>query len=209
VVRRKIINNEAQQPSFAKYALERQVEFGLNDDEVAYLCGAMFGAGSDTTATAISVVIMAAACFPDAQARVQDELDLVVGRDRVPSFGDQDMLPQVTAFMLESYRWRPVTVGGIAHRATKDIIWENYLIPKGAAVIGNHWSIGHDPSVFPNPEQFDPQRWLHSDGTLREDLKSFSFGFGRRYAFSRHDLCLEHVLAGFALGHKLPISRCL
>ena len=30
----------------------------------------------------------------------------------VPSFGDQEMLPQVTAFMLETLRWRPVTIGG-------------------------------------------------------------------------------------------------
>lgn len=67
------------------------------------------------------------------------------------------MLPQVIAFTLESLRWRPVNVGmlasltdlhhgrlmksqqGIAHRATKDVIWQNYVIPEGATVIGNHW----------------------------------------------------------------------
>lgn len=78
----------------------------------------------------------------------------------VPSISDQEMLPQVTAFMLESLRWRPVSIGGarhlltrrpcgehlmhaagFAHRATTDIVWENYLIPKGATVIGNHWYV--------------------------------------------------------------------
>ena len=42
----------------------------------------MFGAGSDTTASAISISIMAAACFPNAQAKVQEELDNVIGKER-------------------------------------------------------------------------------------------------------------------------------
>ncbi|KAG2072919.1 hypothetical protein BDR04DRAFT_1141430 [Suillus decipiens] len=58
------------------------------------------------------------------------ELDDLVGRMRLPTFEDQEMLPQVTAFILESMRWRPVSFG-FAHRATKDIVWKNYLIPAG------------------------------------------------------------------------------
>jgi cytochrome P450 len=42
----------------------------------------MFGAGSDTMASAISITVLAAACYPMAQAKVQEELDAVVGRER-------------------------------------------------------------------------------------------------------------------------------
>ena len=83
----------------------------------------MFGAGSDTTASAISVALMAAACYPEAQRKVQEELDQVIGKDRAPTFADQDSLPQTMAFVLESFRWRPVTSGGFPHKATKDIVW--------------------------------------------------------------------------------------
>lgn len=69
-------------PSFGKYLLERQKELDLSDSETAYLAGSMFGAGSDTTASAISVAIMAAACYPEAQAKVQEELDNVIGKER-------------------------------------------------------------------------------------------------------------------------------
>jgi len=99
----------------------------------------MFGADSDTSASAISVVIMASACFPEAQRKVQEQLYTVVGRDRVPSFGDAAELTEVTAFVQETYRWRPVSVGGFPHRATKDIHYGPYIIPEGATVIGNHW----------------------------------------------------------------------
>jgi cytochrome P450 len=62
--------------------LEKQKEFELSDDETAYLAGSMFGAGSDTTASAISIGVLTAACYPKAQTKVQEELDAVVGRER-------------------------------------------------------------------------------------------------------------------------------
>ncbi|KAG2099581.1 cytochrome P450 [Suillus discolor] len=184
-VRRQMREGTAR-PSFAKLVLEHQTQYQLEDQEVAYLAGVIFGAASDTTASAITFMMMAAATHTDAQARVQEELDNVVGRTRLPTFADQEMLPQVTAFILESLRWRPVTLGGFAHRATKDIIWNNYLIPAGATVIGNHWAIANDPEVFPEPHRFNPQRWIDDAGRVRGDLKFFTFGFGRRVCPGQH-----------------------
>ena len=53
---------------------------------VASLSGGLFAAGSDTSASAIAVSVMAAACFPEKQRLVQEELDRVVGRDRCAFF---------------------------------------------------------------------------------------------------------------------------
>ncbi|KAI9461381.1 cytochrome P450 [Boletus coccyginus] len=185
LVREQMERGDAK-PCFSKFLLENQREYGVADAEIAYVAGSMFGAGSDTTASAITIMMMAAALHPEAQTKVQEELDNVVGRERLPSFSDQEMLPQVTAFMLESLRWRPVSIGGFAHCATSDLIWNNYLIPKGATVIGNHWAIANDPEVFPNPEKFDPQRWFTPEGHLRDDLHFCTFGFGRRICPGMH-----------------------
>ena len=57
----------------------------------------------------------------------------------VPNFNDMDVLTEVNAFMLETFRWRPVAVAGIAHRATEDIQYGPYVIPKGATVLPNNW----------------------------------------------------------------------
>ncbi|KAF8060686.1 cytochrome P450 [Lyophyllum atratum] len=194
--------------SFAKYLLERQSTLALTDDETAYLAGALFGAGSDTTASAISVGVLASACYPQAARKVQEELDRVVGRGSAPGWravmageggvGGGVLLPELHAFVLETFRWRPVTAGGFSHKATKDVIWKEYVIPKGATVIGNVWSVGRDPAVFPDPEAFNPQRWLREDGTLREDLKSYPFGFGRRVCPGQH-IATASVLLNTAL----------
>ena len=111
-LRRKAENGEELPPSFGKYLLEHQAELELSESEMAYLAGSMFGAGSDTTASAMSICVMAAALHSEAQEAVQRELDQVVGRERAPTIADEAALPQTMAFVLESFRWRPVSAGG-------------------------------------------------------------------------------------------------
>ncbi|KAI0792853.1 cytochrome P450 [Abortiporus biennis] len=185
VVEEQLSKNEAT-PSFGTYLLEHQEDLQLSKNEAAYLAGSMFGAGSDTTATGISFVAMAAACYPQEVRKVQAQLDIVVGRDRLPTFEDMPFLPRVTAFFFEAHRWRPISIQGFTHRATKDIHWNGFTIPSGAIVRGNHWSILHDPEVFPDPETFNPDRWLDDKGHIREDIKHFGFGFGRRVCPGQH-----------------------
>ncbi|KAK0478954.1 cytochrome P450, partial [Armillaria novae-zelandiae] len=88
------------------------------DDETAYLARSMFTASSDTMASKIGVAVTAATCYPEMQKKVQEDLDTVIGKDRHAS----DILPQTMVFVLESFRWRPVTSGGFPHKATRDII---------------------------------------------------------------------------------------
>ncbi|KAI0086646.1 cytochrome P450 [Irpex rosettiformis] len=185
VVRKQLEAGHAQQ-SFITYLLDLQAELGLNDDELAFLGGSMFGAGAETTASAISFAIMAACKYPEEQAKVQAQLDEVVGRERVPSKEDEPLLPRVVAFYMEVYRWRPVSWGGFAHRATQDIIWNDYVIPEGATVVGSHWCIAKDPDVYPDPFLFNPDRWLNDDGLLKDEVPFWNFGFGRRVCPGQH-----------------------
>ncbi|KAJ8580950.1 cytochrome P450 [Rhizopogon salebrosus TDB-379] len=190
-VRQQIVqSSEDVGPSFARSMLEDGHLYGLTESEMASLAGALFGGGADTVSVAMSVVLMAAACFPDEQAKVQAEFDEVVGRHRVPTFADQSSLPHLQAFIFEALRWRPLVAGaltsGLAHRTNKDVIWENYCIPAGTTVFGNHWAISRDPEVFPEPNEFKPQRWIDDDGHFRDDLKFFVYGFGRRVCPGQH-----------------------
>ncbi|KAG2346919.1 cytochrome P450 [Suillus weaverae] len=188
-VKEQMQSNEDISPSFTRHMLESSQSHGLTETEMAFLAGAFFGAGSDTrrkTSTSICTVLMAAACFPEEQAKVQAEFDAVIGRHRAPTFADQQSLPRLQAFISEALRWRPVVPPGMAHRTTKDVIWENYCIPAGTTVLGNHWSISRDPDVYPEPDAFKPQRWIDEQGGLRDDLRFFIYGFGRRACPGQH-----------------------
>ncbi|KAG1772927.1 cytochrome P450 [Suillus placidus] len=187
-VKEQMQSNEDISPSFTRYMLENSQSYGLTETEMAFLAGAFFG-GSDSrrkTSASICTVLMAAACFPEEQAKVEAELDAVIGRHRAPTFADQGSLPRLQAFISEALRWRPVSSDGLAHRTIKDVIWENYCIPAGTTVLGNHWSISRDPDVYPEPDAFKPQRWIDEQGDLRDDLKFFVYGFGRRVCPGQH-----------------------
>ncbi|KAG2078550.1 cytochrome P450 [Suillus decipiens] len=174
--------------SFTKTLLENTEAHKLSTDEMSYLAGSLFVAGSDTTTVGITAIIMAAACHPLAQAKVHEELDMVIGSDRAPTFEDSSSLPQLHAFLLEALRWRPIVRIGFPHRATKDIFWRGYCIPEGATVYGCHWTLSRDPITFPDPETFNPQRWLDSEGRLKDNtnLKFIVYGFGRRVCPGLH-----------------------
>ncbi|KAG1754216.1 cytochrome P450 [Suillus lakei] len=169
-------------PSFGRYLLENE-HLGLSELEMHFLSGTFFAAGSDSSAAAICTVLMAAACFPEEQAKVQAELDAVVGRHRAPTFADQQSLPLLDAFISEALRWRPLGPNGFPHRTTKD---ENYCIPAGTTVLGSHWAISRDSEAYPEPDAFKPQRWINDQGRLRDDLTFFVYGFGRRVCPGLH-----------------------
>ncbi|BEJ15681.1 hypothetical protein CspHIS471_0502860 [Cutaneotrichosporon sp. HIS471] len=174
-------------PCFGTYLLDRQKELELSYDEVAYLCGSVFGAGSDTSSAAIQIVIMAAATHPEWQARIQAELDSVTG-DQPPGFDDldQDSVPLLHAFIAESIRWRPVSAGGFTHRTTAPIAYGNYVVPSGILITGNHWAIHRDEGYYgPDVEEFNPDRWL-KDGEFNKSMKHVQYGFGRRVCPGQH-----------------------
>ncbi|KAG2366034.1 cytochrome P450 [Suillus spraguei] len=185
-VRQQLQSDQDIGPSFSKYILENERLHGLTENEMAFLAGAFFGAGSHSTGAAICTVLMAAARFPDEQAQVQAEIDAVIRRDRVPTFADKPSLVRLEAFISEALRWRPMSAEGMPHRTTEDVIWENYCIPTGTTVVGNHWAISRDPDIYPEPEAFKPQRWVDDQGRLRDDLTFFVYGFGRRVCPGLH-----------------------
>ncbi|KAG0696985.1 cytochrome P450 [Suillus ampliporus] len=129
-------------PSFMKYMLESSDDHGLTEVETAFLGGTFFGAGFDAISSSICIVLLAAARFPEEQAKVQVDLDAVIGRHRAPTFADQGSLIRLHAFISEALRWRTPVPSGLAHRTSKDVIWAthqgNYCIPAGTTVYGNH-----------------------------------------------------------------------
>ena len=71
--------------------------------------------------------------------KAQEELDRVVGSERLPDFSDQVDLPYISAIVKEVLRWGcPVPIGA-AKRVVEDDTYNGYFIPAGATIIENIW----------------------------------------------------------------------
>lgn len=77
--------------------------------------------------------------FPDVQQRAQEEIDRVVGPDRLPTMADEPNLPYIRACVKETLRWMPTVPLGIPHAVIRDDAYMGYTIPKGAGVALNIW----------------------------------------------------------------------
>ncbi|KAG6846974.1 hypothetical protein H0H93_010785 [Arthromyces matolae] len=147
-----------------------------------------FAAGSDTTVAAIASCILALLHNPSIIQKAREEIDRVVGPNRLPNFDDTESLPYVTAITKESLRWRDVAPIAVPHFLEDDDEYKGYRIPKGSIVVPNAWAMLHDETVYPQPFEFNPERFL-KDGKLDPDVKDpdhAAFGFGRRICPGRH-----------------------
>jgi cytochrome P450 len=182
------------------------------DDEemIKNLAGIVYMAGADTTVSAVISFFLAMVVHPEVQKKGQAEIDRVIGHDRLPEMTDKDDLPYVNAIIQECYRWLPVlpmgtcacfffgvlpliVCTGVPHAVARDDEYNGYLIPKGAIVMGAAWSILHNAEDYPEPETFNPERFLltNADGSLSmnpavKDPQTACFGFGRRICPGRH-----------------------
>ncbi len=189
------IKSGTAQPCFCIDMARVQEKEGFSDDQAAYISGTLLEAGSDTTSSTLYGFVQAMVLFPDAQKKAQDEVDRVVGKDRLPEMSDMDEMQYIRGCIKESLRWMPCTpLGAVPHAVTKDDEYMGYHIPKGAGILNNAYTIHMDPKRFPDPRRFNPDRYkddhlslydaaVHADPAKRD---TFTFGVGRRMCAGMH-----------------------
>ncbi|KAG8217060.1 cytochrome P450 [Butyriboletus roseoflavus] len=146
-----------------------------------------FIGSTETTSSALMNFTLAMVKNPRVWKRAQAEIDAVLGLDKLPEFGDKQSLPYVDAIVRETYRWKPIVPLNVPHATISSDIYKGFYIPKGATITANIWAMLYDEARYPNPEAFDPERFLDTQGLLTEDDPAeLIFGFGRRSCPGRH-----------------------
>jgi cytochrome P450 len=87
----------------------------------------------------VTAFFKAMTLYPEVQALAQEELDRVIGPDRLPEYSDRPNLPYINALVLEVLRWHTVIPNGFPHVVMKDDVHDGYFIPKGSLVLSNIW----------------------------------------------------------------------
>ncbi|TCD61489.1 hypothetical protein EIP91_008372 [Steccherinum ochraceum] len=168
-------------PSLVSRLIEEDIKpsSNLSEDElIEDVGGVIYSAGADTIITALLDFFLAMMLYPSVQARAQQELDKVIGRDRLPEFSDRADLPYISAIVKETLRWKAIAPLGVAHCTSEPDEYNGHFIPKSTTVIANIWEILHDESDYVDPDTFNPDRFLSEKP--EPDPARAAFGFGRR-----------------------------
>jgi len=153
----------------------------LSDDYIINTINDMFAAGYETTSTTLRWTIAYLVHHPQWQTEIQNQLDEVVGRDRMPGLDDRPHLPLVQATIMEALRLGNVAEAALPHYTLKDTSLAGYRVPKDTVVLVNLMNVHLDPNCWENPNSFNPRRHIDADGQLITNSGNFlPFSAGRR-----------------------------
>ncbi|KAK8041660.1 cytochrome P450 [Apiospora rasikravindrae] len=200
---RDAVGNGTADPSFVRTFIDTltkpgdEIKWG-EEAEATYVVGQMAIAGALTIGSPIQSFLLAMLHFPEWQHKLQQEID-EVSHGRCPEWEDREKMPLLRAVVKEVIRWRPPVPTGIPHAVEKDDVYNGYFIPRWRydpcnGMVGthrfasSHMGITRDETTYPDPETFNPARWLEPKYptykeplTMHPNLAGFSqFGFGRR-----------------------------
>ena len=152
-------------------------------EDVTLLMLDVMGPGTETSSSILAWFILYMLLNQNVQDKIHAELDIVVGRDRLPRWQDAPNLPYLQATLCEVIRHSSFIPIFPPHGAIRDTTIDGYSIPKGTSVFFNIHRLHQDLKQWPESKSFKPERFLDEDGTFVgwSKLPSFfPFGYGRR-----------------------------
>ena len=125
--------------SLQKWFLEHIDDFDVSEEHGAWIFMTFLSAGTRSPYNALMGYIINMMEYPEWQRKVQEEVDAVVGKERLPRFYDLPKLPTVRAVMKEGIRYRSIVAElGIPHKLEKDDFYEGNFIPEGTILHANY-----------------------------------------------------------------------
>ena len=134
----------------------------FTDENVILTMSELFMGGLETTSSSVCWALLHLIHNPKLQDMLHQELDEVIGPNRLPELKDKKNLPHLEATMTETLRLKGATIA--PHKCVVDTTLQGYQIPKDSTMLINLWSLHHDPDIWHAPNEFKPQRFLNKDG---------------------------------------------
>nr|AMZ03393.1 cytochrome P450 CYP76AH11 [Plectranthus barbatus]UPO25014.1 cytochrome P450 CYP76AH11 [synthetic construct] len=159
-----------------------QRNYDLTINEITHLLVDLYLAGSESTVMTIEWTMAELMLRPESLAKLKAELRSVMGeRKMIQESDDISRLPYLNGAIKEALRLHPPGPLLFARKSEIDVELSGYFIPKGTQILVNEWGMGRDPSVWPNPECFQPERFLDKNIDYKgQDPQLIPFGAGRR-----------------------------
>ncbi|BGP67982.1 Cytochrome P450 61 [Rhodotorula toruloides] len=164
-----------------------------SDKEMALVLLSFIFASQDAMSSSITFAFQLLADHPAVLAKIREEQSRVRAGDldSPMSLSWLEQMPYTNAVTKEVLRYRPPVIM-VPYLAKKDFpINDEYTVPKGTMIIPSFWNSLHDPEVYPDPEDFIPERWMpggaNADGGDSKNWLVFGAGahkcIGQNYVY--------------------------
>jgi cytochrome P450 len=173
---------------------------GMSDRQVRDEALTLFLAGHETTAQALTWSWYLLSQNPECERKMHEEIQRVLG-DREPSFEDLPQLRYTEMVLAESMRLYP-PAWGVGRKAIEACEIGGYELPKGGVVIMSPYVMHRDPRWFPEPDRFDPERWIPEARDARPKFSYFPFGGGSRLCIGERFAWMEGALVLATIAQK-------
>jgi cytochrome P450 len=179
---------------------------GMSDKQLRDEILTIFLAGHETTANALTWTWYLLARHPEAEARLHDELDRVLG-GRPPSFADLAELKWTRMVLEEAMRLYPP-----AHTISRTALGEDRIggvrVPRGASITISIYVTHRSPNIWPEPERFDPERFAPAAVAGRHRFAYLPFGGGPRICIGSSFAMAEAqvIIAAIAQRYRLRLA---
>lgn len=163
----------------------------MSDQQLRDECVTLFAAGHETTAVSMAWTLHLLTQHPDVLARLRQESRLALGNDRTPSPDVFRALPYTMQVVQESLRLYP-PAWIMSRLALGDDHLGPYTIPSGSTVMVCPYLLHRDPTNWPDPDRFDPERF--APGGLKDQLYPYAylpFGGGPRLCIGNQFALME------------------
>ncbi|KAG8436948.1 hypothetical protein GDO86_007869 [Hymenochirus boettgeri] len=153
---------------------------GLSDEDLRAEVDTFMFEGHDTTASGISWILYCMAKYPEHQQKCREEIKEVLGDKETVEWDDLGKMNYTTLCIKESLRLYP-PVPGIGRQLSKPITFcDGRSLPEGSTVILSIYCINRSPSLWKQPEEFDPLRFLQENSDNRHSYAFLPFSAGSR-----------------------------
>ncbi|KAF9259613.1 cytochrome P450 [Marasmius fiardii PR-910] len=215
LVRKQLAQGTAEH-SFAQHHLtamdSNEDDDPQHSEDVSGAAGVMYAAGADTTYSTLSTFVLLMTLHPECQRKAQEEIDTIIGPDRLPAYTDRPSLPYLECIVQETLRWYPVVTIGVPHRSIEDDVYKGYFIPKGSMILANLRGMSLDENTYADPHRFMPSRFLPKPQGNGEPHFESVWGFGRRICIGQHFanaslwMAMAHILATLDITKKKDVN---
>ncbi|XP_047328319.1 trimethyltridecatetraene synthase-like [Impatiens glandulifera] len=170
----------------------------------------LLGGGTDTSTVTLEWAMSEMLKNPDTLKKAHEELNRVIGPNRWVKENDMSNLPYIDAITKETMRLHPVVPMLVPRECLEDCKIAGYDIPRGTRVLVSVWSIGRDPTLWDEPEQFNPDRFIGKTIDVKgHDFELLPFGAGRRMCpgYSLGLKVIQTSLANLLHGYKWSLPK--